>query len=777
MNGNRRLAAVSAAVAGLLWGAPSPVLAEAEEEETRNIEEVTVQGRRISQTDMAIGVDETSNTVAVTRAELLSAPSGISGLKMLENLPGFNVQTDGALGLYEFGNSVQVRAFNLPQIGFVLNGIPMGRSDAFGGSPIFRYVDNENLASVVASPGAGDVSGPSYATLGPIAFYEAIEPSEDFGVMAAYTAGQFNLERSFVRINTGNIGGFRGYVSRSKTDSDLWRGPGDIDREHWEGQVRYDLTENTMLKGSFVSNDFFDYDSPSAPEATFEQDYDFGYLPFVPNSCIAPDPGVFDFDQDGDIDGDDFTPVFTDGSCTQYFEDRVNIRDDKLYSLGVVSQLTSTFSVDATWYYEDKDGFGVSPDSYGNSRGIFLRQQAAGLDVVHPRGVQYGLSTVGGDRQGAVVDFGLELANHSISFGGWIEDETYNRTQLRLNKTAGSADGQVLPDEVAYFRRDYETTRETLQLYLSDTIRLLDDRLSLEIGFKSLSIDYGLEGFRDFNDYEVDSGPGFGPADIEADYSDSFLPMIGFVYQLDRNTQVFGSYGENYALPQGADDIFDNAVSFTPEQPDAEEAQNWELGIRTNRANYNGTLALFYTAFDNRLFQSNVFNPATEQPEAFFVNGGESTAYGIELSGVVQPEVFQSQVYFDANFSYKIAELEDGFNGNPAGSQLPDSPEWLVTTGMTWEPTNWLVANLSAKYTSERYSDFSENVELESYTVVSAYVDVGGPNRFGVPENLRLRVNVDNLLDEEAFAFAFTGSTFGRPLNERTVQATLTYEL
>lgn len=102
---------------------------------------------------------------------MLSAPSGISGLKMLASLPGFNVQTDGALGLYEFGNSVQVRAFNLGQIGFVLNGIPMGRSDPFGGSPIFRYVDNENLGSVVASPGAGDVSGPSYSTLGPITFY------------------------------------------------------------------------------------------------------------------------------------------------------------------------------------------------------------------------------------------------------------------------------------------------------------------------------------------------------------------------------------------------------------------------------------------------------------------------------------------------------------------------------------------------------------------------------------------------------------------------------
>ncbi len=71
---------------------------------------ITVTGRRISQSAEAIGEDKVSNVVAVTREALLSAPAGVSGLKMLEQLPGFNVQTDGALGLYEFGNSVQTRA-------------------------------------------------------------------------------------------------------------------------------------------------------------------------------------------------------------------------------------------------------------------------------------------------------------------------------------------------------------------------------------------------------------------------------------------------------------------------------------------------------------------------------------------------------------------------------------------------------------------------------------------------------------------------------------------
>jgi len=141
---------------------------EAEEAPTADGTEIVVSGRRVSEASETIGVDRVTNTVAVTRDALLSAPSGISGLKMLETLPGFNVQTDGALGLYEFGNSVQARAFNLDQLGFTIDGIPLGRSDAFGGSPVFRYVDNENLARVEASVGAGDVSVPSYASLGPV---------------------------------------------------------------------------------------------------------------------------------------------------------------------------------------------------------------------------------------------------------------------------------------------------------------------------------------------------------------------------------------------------------------------------------------------------------------------------------------------------------------------------------------------------------------------------------------------------------------------------------
>ncbi|HAE26986.1 MAG TPA: TonB-dependent receptor, partial [Hyphomonas adhaerens] len=443
------------------------------------------------------------------------------------------------------------------------------------------------------------------------------------------------------------------------------------------------------------------------------------------------------------------------------------VRDDSLYSLNFQTDITPNLMFTATAYQEEKDGFGVSPDSYSNSLGIYERQVLAGLDVVHPRGVQYGLSGVGGTRKGAVAGLEWQVANHKVEFGAWYEDEDYNRTQQRLNKTNGSADGDVIWDEVAYYRRNYTSTRKTTQLFLKDTISLMEDKLNLEVGVKSLSVDYQLSGYRDYNDYEV-----FGPQTVGEDYSDNFLPMVGAVYDMNDSDQLFASYSQNYALPRGADDIFSIASTDASTEPlpapKGEESQNFEIGYRTNRAQFYGSAAVFFTSFDNRLVAGSVINPATQQPEAFYINAGKTEAYGFELSGVYQPAFLDDKVYLDGNLTYNHAEDESGFI-------LADSPEWLFTGGVTYEPTEWMVANISGKYTGKRYADYTEGYKMDSYAVLSGYLDLGGPNDFGVPENVSLRFNVDNLLDEEVTtAFVFAGSAYFRPLNPRTFQATLT---
>ncbi|MBU1258379.1 MAG: TonB-dependent receptor [Alphaproteobacteria bacterium] len=752
---------------------------------------ITVTGRRISQSSEAIGEDKVSNVVAVTREALLSAPSGISGLKMLEQLPGFNVQTDGALGLYEFGNSVQTRAFNLDQIGFVVDGIPTGRSDAFGGSPVFRYVDNENLGVVEAAIGAGDVSLPSYSTLGPVIQYNSIAPQEEMGLFVSQSFGDQDLRRTFIRASTGRVGPFTAYVSRTKLDTELWRGPGTVDREHWEGQIHADLGGDSWARFKFVSNDFFDYDSPTISRAQYnctvrnalgQCGRNFALIENVPNTTpgfapLATAPGVY----------------YSNAAYTAVYNLAINVRKDKLYGATFHAGIAEGVWAESTLYWEDKDGYGVSPDGYANSLGRYTPQAQAGLPVVAPKGVQYGLSGVGGDRYGITSKLHWEMGANTVEAGVWAEVDKYHRTQARYNTVGGAPDGAPNLDELVYLRRDYRTKRDTLQIFLKDTLKLADDRFIIDVGFKGLNLDYVHNGYHEFDDfYRVVGGvgvPGYGPQINTAHYSDFFLPMAGLLYKFDERTQLFASYAENMALPKGLDDIYSvirPGGGLVP-QPAPERSKNMELGIRTNQGQLYASLAAFYTKFDNRIQSITSLIPGGGlATETFFQNVGRVRSYGVEFAGTYKPSFLNGLAYGNLNVTYNNAKFKDDVPAATpiliADKYIPDSAKWIVSGGVTVEPASWLVANISGKYTSKRWSTFtnSPGSSVPGFTVFSAYVDIGDGISFGPVKGIKVRANVDNLFDKDTLSYispVVTGDGFFRPLSPRTFQLTISGEI
>lgn len=754
---------------------------------------VIITGRRLSVADEAVGRDSASNLVAVTREALLSAPAGISGLKMLEGLPGFNVQTEGALGLYEFGNSVTVRAFNLQQIAFVLDGIPMGRSDAFGGSPIFRYVDNENLGSVVASPGAGDVSQPAYSSLGPVVEYKSIDPDDEFGGTISAAWGDDKLRRSFVKLNTGKIGPVSAYVSRTKLDSNLWRGAGTIDREHAEAKVKVDLWDGAHVSFKWVYNDFYDFDSPSMTKAQYDANTP------CPNGLSGRECGYSATLPPGTLGNVLFynTPGYT-YDTTGWYMDRINVRTDSLYGATFFTPIGEAAELTITAYHEDKNGWGSSPETYGalnaagtapTSRtsliGRYIDQRAVGMPVTAPRGTAFGLTSLGGVRNGVVAKGEYKIANHTLEGGIWLEKDDYSRFTRRVNHEGGNQAGRILYNEISYYWRQFDSQRDTLQLFVKDTISLMDDKLKLELGVKSLKVDYALQGHRNFNDYyRVVGGvaiPGWGPQSVGETYEDNFLPMVGGVYSITPNDQVFASYSQNYALPRGTDDIFGVAPqnsAFVP-SPAAEESENFEIGARTTRGSLYGSVAAYYTTFDNRIESYAVPLPGqTGATETYFENVGGVEAYGVEFTGAWRPQIFDDRLYFNGNVTWNNTTFQDNIPGGAAisGMTLPDSPEWIVSAGATWEPTDWVVANISAKYQSDRYANFINTAEIPGYAVVSAYVDFGTGDGEGPLGRFKARINVDNLFDEDRLAFissSITGLGSFRPLNPRTISVSV----
>ena len=753
-------ARIAGAVAAVLTATPALAADPAE------ISEVVVTGSRLSEARVAIGTDQTTATVSITREALLSAPAGITGLRVLESLPGFNVQANDALGMYEFGNSVSVRAFTFRQIGFIVDGIPLGRSDQFGGSPPYRYVDNENLLRVTASAGSGDVALPSYASLGPIVTYTTITPDATPGIAASQTFGSNALRRTFARVQAGEHAGLSGYLSASIVDGDLWRGSGTIDRDHFEAKLRYALGDGAItLHG--VRNDYFDFDSPAITLAQYNgtandlfgrRGRDFAYLDTVP---VLPQtaPGI----------------AFSNAAYNQYYRQAINSRTDDLFGLSYDGDLGDAWHLNVGTYYEDKEGYGVSPENYATSLSSYNAQRLIVPGLFAPRGLQYGLSTVSGTRKGATATLGARLGAHELTATAWLEKDRYHRTQARYNQTNGDPSTAPLLNEPVHRQRDFIATRDSRQLSLKDTIHLADDRLRLKLGAKALDIDYEIAGYRNPADYIARRQPG-----IEKTWKDSFLPQAGVVVQLTDRDQLFASWSQNLALPQGADDIFVLASPAAP-PPEAERADNWEIGVRANRATFNAALVGYRTTFDNRLqaFASPV--PGSTTTETFFQNVGGVKAHGLELSGQWKPTLLAGRVYFNTNASWNVAEFEDSYSSLAiAGKRLPDFPEFVVQAGVTFEPLTSLLVNVSTRYLDSRYSNFTNGERVGGYAVFNGYVEWGEGLSFGPLEELKLRVNVDNLFDRDYLGTITpttnTPATF-RPGPPRTVQVTLSARL
>ncbi|MEE1925156.1 TonB-dependent receptor [Pseudomonas sp. 148P] len=748
---------------GLLFGGLLAAPAFADEP---TLDKVQVVGARVTEASAAIGEDRISNTLAISHEALLSAPAGTSGLKMLEALPGFNVQVNDALGLYEFGNSVFVRAFNLQQIGFSIDGVPLGRSDQFGGSPIYRYVDNENTQRVTASTGAGDVTQSGYASLGPYVDYQTSDPAREPGASLSYTLGSDSLRRSFLRVETGEYQGLSAYVSRSKIDGDLWRGPGTIDREHLEAKVRYRFGEGNSLWLRAVHNAFHDFDSPyvslaqyhgTANDAFGRSGRDFPYLDYLPDLPETV-PGV----------------QYSNSGYNQYYKQAINQRRDTLYSLGGQFRLSDSLSQYATLYYEGKRGYGVSPEAYATS--LALHNAEANVPgLFDPKGVQYGLSALSGHRYGGRTGLQWDIGNHRLEAGIWAEKDVFNRLQARYNLSDGSPAGEPLLNEPVHRQGDFTSTRDSLQLHLKDTWALLDDRLLVQYGFKSLQLDYRIEGQRNAGDYIAGRDPR-----LSTTWRDGFLPQLGVVYNLTDSAQLFASYSENMALPRGADDIYRAASPQAP-APEAERAKNYELGWRLNRPTFNAAWALYRSDFDNRLqaFASPV--PGSSQVETFYQNVGKAQAYGTELSGQWKPRALGGQVVFNGALTYNRAQFQDDAAGLAlSGNDLPDSPRWLAQTGVTWEIAPWAIVNVSARYIGERYSNFTNTEQVPGYTLYNAYLDLGGEAWGGGGlKSVKLRFNVDNLFDKHYLGYILTstsGPAVFRPGSPRTFQTTLSLD-
>lgn len=666
-----------------------------------------------------IGLGETKQVQRLSVERIAALPPGTSPLKLLADLPGVNFQSADAFGSYEWSARISLRGFNQNQLGFTLDGIPLGDM-SYGnnnGLHISRALISENLAGTELAEGIGGVNTASTSNLGGTIQFFSADPSSEFGIRLSQTLGSDATRRTYARLDTGDHNGFAMYLSGLSSSTDKWKGQGEQKQEQVNLKAQYDFGDSRIGLLATTSrrneNDYQDLSLDAQRRLGWDWDN------YRPDWQRAVDAANGNFS--GGVNNLD----------DAYYDAR-GLRDDGVLGLSGDFGLSSNVRLRTTLYHHTNRGQGH----------WFTPYVASSAQVpISLRTTEYGI-----DRTGAIAALDWTLGNHRIEGGLWLEDNghTVQRNYYFINGPID--DGFFLrgPD-IRQFYQNFDVS--TRQFYLKDTISLLDERLSLDVGFKSPRV-------------EIESRIPAGSfvsryAEGKMTAKDAFLPQLGASFRVGQNNEVFASYAENmaafqagitgpFATTQVAFDTFANQLK-------PERSKTVEAGFRHAGKNVQASLALYHVKFDNRLLTVAQCSGIQGCPSAF-ANVGSVTSKGAEGTVVWTPveglrwhnTVSWNESTYDSNYLNGTTLVEI------AGRQTVNTPKQIFSTSLNWE-RGPLELNVGANYTGKRYYSYSNDAGVPAFWLANA----GGSwdfGKVGAMQELKLALHVTNLTDKRYFA-------------------------
>ena len=706
----------------LLVSASLPMMAHAEQVTTTDTAASTLD------TISVIGRGEARQVQRVVAEDMKILPPGGNPLKALATKPGVHFESADATGAYEWSTSISLRGFNQNRLGYTLDGIPLGNM-SYGNSNglhISRAVISENLAGAEVSSGIGALGTPSTSNLGGVFQFFSIDPSTEFGVTLAQGFGTDQARRTYARLDTGEREGFAAYLSGAYSTSDKWKGWGEHELKQFNGKATYHFGEDNKITALVntsrrVEADYQDLSLEMIDRLGWDWD---NYAPDWQRAVDAAN---------GQYSGGVNSP------WDAYFSGH-GVRDDDVSSLAGDFGLGNGMRLKTTLYHHSNRGQGhwfspSNPSNPGTDREI----------PISIRTTEYQI-----DRTGGTAAFTWELGMHQLEAGLWYEDNGHSVARNFYYIDGPIDDGYFLkgPD-LRVWLQDFTTI--TRQFYVQDRFRLLDDRLTLDVGFKSPN-----------TRTTVRTPLGSYANNSSLTAKESFLPQAGFNFQLNDSNELFGSYAQNIAayglgvgsafnVPQAAFDS--SAAGLEPEK-----SRTIELGWRAYGQGYETSLAVYDVKFDNRLLAIAQCVGILGCP-ALYSNVGSVTSRGAEATLQLKP--VRDLVWSNA-VSWNDSTYDDDYIDNgvvpTAGKKTVDTPEWMFASQIAWTPGPWDL-RLSANHVGKRYVTYTNDLSVPSYWMVNAAVayDLGA---VGPMENLSLALNITNLLDEQYLSTVNTNGTY-----------------
>lgn len=693
----------------------------------------------------------------VSRKAIEILPPGSSPLKAVARLPGVALQSSDPFGSYELGTRLSVRGFNQSQMGYTLDGVPLG--DMFynnhNGLHVSRAIAAENIARVDVSQGAGSLGIASTSNLGGNLEFVSRAPSRELGGEVALTYGMYDTVHLYGRLDSGELAtGTLLSVSGVIHDASKWKGFGGQSDNKVNGKIVQTIGDATLTGWLNYSLHKERNYADLSPATLSRIGYDLDFL--RPDYATAILLSQVSANRTAEAArrplpfptaGVAFPAPYTNVNDTYY--DSGGVRRDWLGAVTLDLPVADWLDASATYYHHyDKGSGGIYTPAVFSPDGFPLSV----------RTTEYGIK-----RDGGLARATATLGAHTVQIGYWHED---NRASTDRNYYAASLTNR--PDVTAFltnpFRSDFLTdlTTVTNQVFVSDSWKILD----------ALTIAGGFKGARVSNGITTSVGTPFINGRIAA--RDWFQPQIGATYRVGRQ-ELFANYAENmrayissFRGPFGTTQVGFEAIRNTLKP---ETSRTVEAGWRFDLGSVRGVLAGYDVRFRNRLLAAfsgaNILgNPSILQ------NVGSVTSRGVEVAATYQ---VSRPLALIASYSYNDSTYDDDTVNGTAfvptrGVRTVDTPAHLGKGEINYDDGRFF-ANLAGAYTSRRNVTYTGDVTVKGYTLFDAAIGYRFPAN-STFAGVEVQINAINLTDEAYIAALGSGQFFNTAASlNNTLQA------
>lgn len=725
---------------------------------------VTVQAQSLSLGGGLMSVQTAAKAVStITRDAIEKASPGSNFTQMIGTIPGVNAATDDVTGLAN--GHYSMRGYDSSDIGMTVNGAPItdtGSYSVYG----TEYGDSENMGDITVLQGIPDIDMPDSGASGGHIGWATIDPSHTAGVDFTQSLGDNDYRRTFIRLNTGDLGPVRSWLSYSDNSADLWRGKGDLDVTKVDGKSVWTINDDNSISASLQYSRQSNYSYATVSKAQVNANgYDTSY-----NTSWIPLAGL--------------TGAALKSAATtdeNYYGLHTNPYSSYMFSMDGEFKLADSLHLSVIPYFWYGDGGGGAGALAQESTSPIDQYLYAHVDLngngtvtnstskVFSGGPVYSYSAALTYRPGAVVklnqDFGLD---NSLEYGFWYE---------RSRKSQADTYGLIDPNTGT--PNDFWGTSNFLTYPTSGLPQKYYDEYTnteLEKGFVtdnwsptdkwtfSAGVSYLWANRTGFTyDYPGSTGGSVSKQQVGTNFDNDwhkFLPMAGIKFQLDDHNQFYIGSGKTFRVPSNTVAMLDALTGTANSNP--ESSWNTDLGWRY----YGDAVSISADVYNSTYFnkQEAAYNPNGQE---YFTAIPHMDMRGLnsEASWKFAPNwtVYGSYTYTQA----KIKGDLDGGVGNqnnealaaqgvPAiyltnNATMPDTAKNIGNLSVGYDDSH-LWATLSARATSSLWGDYMNTERVGGFTTLN----FSGGYRFANWDWLKkpyIKLNVSNLTDHRAYSY------------------------